>query len=68
MVVEAPIGSEGVVYPVSHRVAQLVFGHASVDGQRGDQVDVVDTGLRGQVQYRLYDPLPDVGSPHRGQR
>ena len=67
VVVEATIGGEGVVHPVAHRVPQLVFGHPPVDGQSGDEVYVVDTGLGGQVQYSFDDPLADVRPPHRRQ-
>ena len=67
-VVEQAVGGEGVVDPVAHRVAQLGLGHAPVQGEGGDEVDVVDAGRRGHVQHGLDDALADVGPAHRGQR
>ena len=68
VVVEASVGGEGVVHPVADSVPELVLGHAAVDGQGGDEVDVVYAGLGGEVQHRFDDPLTDVGAAHRGGR
>ena len=46
---------------------EFVLGHAAVDGQGGDEVDVVHAGLGGEVQDRFDDPLADVGTAHRGE-
>ena len=59
---------EGVVDAVADGVAQLGLGHAAVQGEGGDEVDVVDAGRGGQVEHRLDDPLADVGPAHRRQR
>ena len=66
-VVEEAVGGEGVIDPVADGVAQLGLGHAPVQGQGGDEVDVVDARGRGHVQDGLDDALADVGPPHRGQ-
>jgi hypothetical protein len=62
------VRGEGLVDPVAHGVAQLRLGHAPVQGQCGDEVDVVDARLGRQVEHRLDDPLADVGAPHGRQR
>ena len=62
------VRGEGVVDPVAERVAQLVLGHAPVQGERGDQHDVVDARLGRHVEHRLDDHLADVGRLHRRQR
>jgi hypothetical protein len=67
VVVEQPGGSEGVVHPVAHGVAQLGLGHAAVQRQGGDQVHVVDAGLGRHVEHGLDDALADVGPAHRRQ-
>ena len=61
-------GLEGVVDAVADGVAQLGLGHPAVQGERGDQLDVVDAGLGGEVEHGLDDPLADVGATHLGQR
>ena len=63
-VVEKALGGERVVDAVPDRVAEFVLGHPPVDGQGGDQVHVVDTGIGRQVQDGLDDPLSDVGPSH----
>ena len=68
VVVEEAVGREGVVHAVADGVAQLGLGHAAVQGQRRDEVHVVDPGRRGQVEHGLDHPLPHVGPAHRGQR
>ena len=68
MVVEAAVRREGVVDAVADGVAQLVLGHAAVQGERGDEVDVVDAGRGGQVEHGLDDALAHVGPAHRRQR
>ena len=59
------MGSEGVVHAVADRVPELGLGHAAVQGEGGDQVDIVDAGLRGDVEHGLDDPLAHVGAAHR---
>ena len=68
VVVEQAARGEGVVDAVADGVAQLGLGHAPVQGEGGDEVDVVDAGVGGQVEHRLDDPLADVGPAHRRQR
>ena len=46
VVVEQPAWGEGVVDAVADGVAQLGLGHAPVEGEGGDEVDVVDAGRR----------------------
>jgi hypothetical protein len=41
-------------------VAEFVLGHAPVQGEGCDQVDVIDAGLGGDVEHGLDDPLADV--------
>ena len=67
-VVERPGRCEGVVHAVADGVAQLGLGHAAVQGERGDEVHVVDAGLRRHVEHRLDHALADVGPAHRRQR
>ena len=43
---EQPVGGEGVVDPVAEGVAQLRLGHPPVQGEGGDELDVVDAGRR----------------------
>ena len=61
------MGGEGVVDAVAHGVAQLGLGHAPVQGQRRDDVDVVDAGRGRLVEHGLDDPLADVGAAHGRQ-
>ena len=68
MVVQRASGSEGVVDPVTDGMAQLGLGHAAVQRERRDQMDVVDAGLGRQVEHGLDDALADVRSTHRGER
>ena len=68
VVVEQAVGGEGVVDPVADGVAQLGLGHAAVQGEGGDDVDVVDAGLGRQVEHRLDDALAHVGAAHGRQR
>ena len=62
------MGCEGVVDAVADGVAQLGLGHAAVQGQRRDEVHVVDPCRRGEVEHGLDHPLPHVGPAHRGER
>ena len=64
MVVEQAARGEGVVDAVADGVAQLGLGHPAVQGEGGDEVDVVDAGVGGQVEHGLDDPLADVGPAH----
>jgi hypothetical protein len=70
VVVEQAVGGEGVVDPVTDGVAQLGLGHAPVQGEGGNDVDVVDAGLGRLVEHRLDDALAHVGAAHgwQGQR
>ena len=68
MVVEPAARREGVVDAVTDGVAQLGLGHPAVEGEGGDEVDVVDAGVGGQVEDGLDDPLAHVGPSHLGQR
>ena len=60
-VVEQAVRREGVVDPVAQGVAQLGLGHAPVQREGGDEVDVVDARLGGHVEHGLDDALADVG-------
>jgi hypothetical protein len=68
VLVEQAPGSECVVDPVADRMAELGLGHATVQGQGGDDVHVVDAGGGCGVEDRFDDALADVGSAHLGQR
>ena len=68
VVVERAVGCECVVDAIADGVAQLGFGHASMQRERGDEVNVVDAGLGGHVEHRFDDALADIGLAHRGQR
>ncbi len=67
VVVQQAVGGERLVHPVAHGVAQLGLGHPPVQGQGGDDVDVVHAGLGRQVEHGLDDPLAHVGPLHGGQ-
>jgi hypothetical protein len=45
-------------------MAQFGFGHASVQGQSGDEVHVVHAGGGGEVEDRFDDALAHIGSTH----
>ncbi len=62
------VGREGVVDAVAQRVAELVLGHAAVQGQGGDQDDVVHARRRGHLEHGLDDHLAHVGRLHLRQR
>ena len=62
---QEPVRGEGFVDPIAEGVAQLALGHAPVEGQSSDELDVVDTCGRGHVEHFLDDPLADVGPLHR---
>ncbi len=64
---EESVRGEGVVNPIPEGVAELGLGHAPVQGEGGDEHDVVDPGIGGQVEHRLYDHLADVGRLHGRQ-
>ncbi len=53
---------------IAHDVADLVRGHAAVQAERGDQVDVLDTRLGGHVDDLLHDQLSDIRGRHGRQR
>ena len=65
---QEPVGGERVEDAVAERVAELGVGHAAVEGEGGDEHDVVDAGLGRQVEDGLDHPLADVGGAHRRQR
>ena len=65
---ELAVRLEGVVDAVADGVAQLGLGHAAMQGEGGDEVDVVDAGLGGEVEDGLDDALADVGPAHLRQR
>ena len=64
------VGGEGVVDAVAQGVAELGFGHPSVEGQGHDQGHVVHAGLGRHVQDLFDDHLADIGPLHgrQGQR
>ncbi len=64
MVVQESLGGECVIDAVAHGVAEFVLGHAPVQGEGCDQVDVIDAGLGGDVEHGLDDPLADVRPTH----
>ena len=53
---------------VADDVPQLVVGHAAVQAERGDDVQVIDARLRGHVDDLFHHQLPDIGRGHRRQR
>ena len=57
-----------VVDAIAERVAQLVLVHPPVQTQRGDDVDVVDACVSGEIEHCLDDSLAVVGRAHLGQR
>ncbi len=66
--VQLSVRLEGVVDAITDGVAQLGLGHPAVQGEGGDEVDIVDTGLGGKVEHRFDDPLADVGTAHLRER
>ena len=59
---------EGVDDPIAEHVTQLVFVHPAMEAERGDDVNVVDAGLGGEIEDRLDNALAVVGAFHLGQR
>ena len=45
-------------------VAYLVFGHAAVKAERGDDVQVVDARLGGHVDHLFHHELAHIGRGH----
>ncbi len=66
--VQQPARFERVVHPVADGVAQLGLGHPAVECEGGDDVDVVDTGVGGEVEDRFDHPLANVGAAHLRER
>ncbi len=64
---EEAVRGERVVDAVPERVTQFLLGHAAMQGQSGDEDDVVHARLCRHVQHRLNDHLPDVRGFHRRQ-
>ena len=65
VIVETARRGERVIYSVAHGVAQLGFGHAAVEGQGGDDVDIFHACGCRCVEHGFYDSLADVGAAHR---
>ena len=59
---------ERVVHAVAEGVAQFELVHPAVQGERGDEVHVVDACVGGHRQHLLDDPLAQVGAPHLRKR
>ena len=59
---------ERVVDAVAEGVTQFELVHPTVQGERGDEVHVVDSGVGGHGQHLLDDPLAQVGAPHLRKR
>ena len=68
VVVERALRGEGVIDAIAEGVTQLVLGHAAMQRQRSDEVNIIDTGCCGHIENLLDDALPNVGLPHGGQR
>ncbi len=66
--VERPGRLERVVDTIADGMAQLGLGHPAMQGEGGDEMDVVDPRLGGEVENRLDHPLADVGPAHLGER
>ncbi len=49
-------------------VAQLVLRHPPVQTKRGDDVQIIDAGLRRHVDDLLHHQLAHIGRRHRRQR
>ena len=61
MVVERALRGEGVIDAIAEGVTQLVLGHAAMQRQRSDEVNIIDTGCCGHIENLLDDALPNVG-------
>ncbi len=59
---------EGGEDPLADDVSQLVLGHAAVQAERGDQVDVFHAGLRRHVDDLFHHELAHIRRRHRRQR
>jgi hypothetical protein len=68
VVVVEPVGVEAVEHPRPHGAPELRRGHAAVQRERGDQVDVVDSGPVGVLQHALDHALADVRRAHGRKR
>ncbi len=64
---EQAAGLERVVDAIAECVTELELVHAAVQGERGDQLHVVDPGVGRHRQYLLDDPLAQVGAAHLGE-
>ena len=68
MLVQESAWSERVVHAIAERVAQLGLGHPAVQGERGDDVHVVDSRIGREVEHCFDHALTHVGTAHRWQR
>ena len=62
------VGMKGAEDPLAHDVPQLVVGHAPVQPQGRDDVQVLDACLGGHVDDLLHHELPYVRRGHGRQR
>ena len=65
--VEEILRPEGAEDALAHHAADLVGGHAPVQGGRHDDLDVLDALAGGELDHLLEDALADVGQRHRRQ-
>ena len=61
------VGREGLEDAVAEGVAELGIGHPAVKSERGDQHDIVDAGVRREIEDRFDHPLAHVGGAHGRQ-
>ena len=66
-VVELTTRCKRVVHPVADGVAELGLAHPAVQGERCDEMHVVDTRCRSEVEHLFDDAPTNVRRFHLGQ-
>ena len=64
MLIERSVRSECIKDSITEHVTQFVVVHATVEAERRDDVDIVDSRLCGEVEYGFDNPLARVGTTH----
>ena len=68
VVVEQPVGSKRFIHPISDGVTKFGLGHSSVQGQCGNDVNIIHAGFGRHIEHRLDDSLANIRPTHWRQR